>query len=126
MVNYGAGGGREGGTRGLGTIVWPSVCVGENRASYIISIFGSGKTEVKAGEVARLSTRAYRSNGITTNLTPPSPSPHHIVPSPSFTPTASTIPPAKVHVAFVGDLPFKSVNHLPDAQGRFIQKQVGR
>jgi hypothetical protein len=26
----------------------------------------------------------------------------------------------------VGDLPFKSVNHLPDAQGRFIQKQVGR
>jgi len=26
---------------------------------------------------------------------------------------------------FVGDLPFKSVNHLPDAQGRFIQKQVG-
>ena len=23
----------------------------------------------------------------------------------------------------MGDLPFKSVNHLPDAQGRFIQKQ---
>ncbi|KAM3567846.1 hypothetical protein VYU27_010016 [Nannochloropsis oceanica] len=46
------------------------------------------------------------------------------VPSPPFPSTASTSPPPKGQIMFVGDLPFKSVNHLPDAQGRFIQKQL--
>jgi len=68
----------------------------------------------------------YKQLASVINLQPTPPT--HTAPSSSL---SSSLPPsspaaAKGHIAFVGNLPFKSVNHLPDAQGRFIQKQVGR